>query len=137
MKLETHPLSSRVVKVFGVLCLAAVAGCGAGSGTTPPTAPSPPSATENIVYTAIGASDAAGVGSSAVCIPFTECPNGMGYVQVIARRLAEGRQVKLPTSSSRRRAQPELQALAAQYPPSVPPTSSWRRCHSCSATRRS
>jgi lysophospholipase L1-like esterase len=39
------------------------------------------------VYTAVGASDAAGVGSSAVCIPFTDCPGGMGYVPVTVRTL--------------------------------------------------
>jgi lysophospholipase L1-like esterase len=121
MRLETHRLSPRVVKVLGMWCLAAVAGCGAGSGTNPPTAPSPPSPAESVVYTAIGASDAAGVGSSAVCVPFTECPNGMGYVQVIARRLAEGRQLKLLNLGIPGAVlSPELQALAAQYPPSVP-----------------
>ena len=28
-----------------------------------------------------------GVGSSAVCLPFTECPDGMGYVPVTVRTL--------------------------------------------------
>jgi lysophospholipase L1-like esterase len=40
-----------------------------------------------IVYTAIGASDANGVGSSVQCVPFTDCPAGMGYVQVATRQL--------------------------------------------------
>ena len=53
-----------------------------------PTAPSgPPAAGSTIVYTAVGASDAIGYGSSNVCVPFTQCPNGMGYVQVAARAL--------------------------------------------------
>jgi lysophospholipase L1-like esterase len=57
-------------------------------GDKSPTAPSgPPSAGSTIVYTAIGASDAAGVGSSVQCAPFTDCPNGMGYVPVTARTL--------------------------------------------------
>jgi len=53
-----------------------------------PTAPTPPPAVgSTIFYTAIGASDAAGVGSSAECVPFTDCPNGMGYVPVTVRAL--------------------------------------------------
>ncbi|MCC7416358.1 MAG: SGNH/GDSL hydrolase family protein [Acidobacteria bacterium] len=48
------------------------------------------------MYTAIGASDAIGHGSSAACIPFTECPSGLGYVQVAARALrAKGHAVSL------------------------------------------
>ena len=109
----------------GVVSLAAVAGCGAGKGSdggaTSPTAPSPPSPSQTIVYTAIGASDAAGVGSSAVCVPFTECPNGMGYVQVVVRRLSEGRQVKLTNLGVPGAVlSPEIQSLSGQYPPSAP-----------------
>jgi lysophospholipase L1-like esterase len=40
-----------------------------------------------IFYTAVGASDADGVGSSAECLPLTPCPNGMGYVPVTVRAL--------------------------------------------------
>jgi lysophospholipase L1-like esterase len=62
-----------------------------------PTAPSgPPAPGSTIVYTAIGASDANGVGSSVPCSPFTDCPNGMGYVPVAARQLqAQGFTVTL------------------------------------------
>jgi lysophospholipase L1-like esterase len=52
-----------------------------------PTAPSPPAPGSTIFYTAVGASDAAGVGSSAECVPFVDCPNGMGYVPVAVRAL--------------------------------------------------
>jgi lysophospholipase L1-like esterase len=53
-----------------------------------PVAPSgPPSAGSTVVYSAVGASDAMGVGSSAVCLPFTDCPDGMGYVPVTVRAL--------------------------------------------------
>jgi len=46
-----------------------------------------PSPTGNIFdYTAIGASDAIGFGSSNVCFPFTACPNGTGYVQDLGRQ---------------------------------------------------
>ena len=52
-----------------------------------PTDPAPtPSA---ISYTALGASDAIGYGSSSPCVPFSTCPNGTGYVQIVARRLRE------------------------------------------------
>jgi lysophospholipase L1-like esterase len=65
-------------------CVAVSAGCSkAGIGDSP-TAPTPGS---TIVYSAIGASDANGVGSSALCVPFTDCPNGLGYVPVTVRAL--------------------------------------------------
>jgi hypothetical protein len=35
----------------------------------------------------VGASDALGVGSSAACPPFVDCPNGMGYAPIAARDL--------------------------------------------------
>ena len=60
---------------------------GLGDATSP-TAPSGPPATgSTIFYTAVGASDAAGVGSSGECVPFVDCPNGMGYVPVTIRAL--------------------------------------------------
>ena len=70
-------------------CVAVQTGCTKlGIGETSPTAPSPlPAPGSTIVYTAIGASDANGVGSSAQCVPFTDCPNGMGYVPVAVRQL--------------------------------------------------
>jgi lysophospholipase L1-like esterase len=55
-----------------------------------PTSPTPaPNATP--IYSAIGASDAVGVGGSVVCVPFQDCPSGTGYVYVLFRRLTEGR----------------------------------------------
>ena len=71
-------------------CVALLAGCSKlGIGDKSPTAPTPPPTTgSTIVYSAIGASDANGVGSSVVCLPFIpECPNGMGYVPVAVRQL--------------------------------------------------
>jgi lysophospholipase L1-like esterase len=55
--------------------------------TSSPTAPTPPAAGSTIFYTAVGASDANGVGSSAECLFLTPCPNGMGYVPVTVRAL--------------------------------------------------
>jgi lysophospholipase L1-like esterase len=64
-------------------------GCGklGLGGDDNPTAPTPLTPGSSISYTAVGASDANGVGSSAVCLPLVDCPNGMGYVPVTARQL--------------------------------------------------
>jgi lysophospholipase L1-like esterase len=59
--------------------------CGGGTSPTAPTGPLTPGST--IFYTAVGASDANGVGSSAECLFLTPCPNGMGYVPVTVRAL--------------------------------------------------
>jgi lysophospholipase L1-like esterase len=57
-------------------------------GTTTPGGPSPlPEPSSTINYTVFGASDALGVGSSIVCLPYTECPAGKGYVQEAVRQL--------------------------------------------------
>jgi lysophospholipase L1-like esterase len=87
-------------------------------GDNGPTAPTgPPAPGSSIVYTAIGASDANGVGSSSVCFPFTDCPDGKGYVPVGVRTLqAQGftvtiRNLGLPTAVIGR----DFQALGQQY----------------------
>lgn len=41
-------------------------------------------------YTALGASDAVGIGASIPCLPFTDCPGGTGYVPRVLRALREG-----------------------------------------------
>jgi lysophospholipase L1-like esterase len=80
------------------LCLfpliASAAACGS---LISPTSPVDNSTTSSVaIYSAIGASDANGVGSSVVCVPYTTCPDGKGYVQEIARRLqASGKTVTL------------------------------------------
>jgi lysophospholipase L1-like esterase len=76
----------------------ATAACGSsGSSTTPatPTSPTPPAAGAAIRYTALGASDANGVGASVSCVPFTPCDNGTGYVPTLARLLRTSREVTL------------------------------------------
>jgi lysophospholipase L1-like esterase len=73
-----------------LLAVSLASACSAGSKPSPsgPSQPSPiPDPSAGINYTAIGASDAAGVGSSVECVPFFDCPNGMGYVQVATRQL--------------------------------------------------
>jgi lysophospholipase L1-like esterase len=84
-----------------------------------PTAPSPvgpPAPSEPIHYTAIGASDANGVGSSEPCLPFASCETGMGYVPVLARQLRASRQVTVmnlgfPASVL----SPAIEAVARQH----------------------
>ena len=77
----------------------------------------PPSAGATIIYAAIGASDALGVGSSVPCLPFVDCPDGMGYVQVASRQLrAQGFSVTVsnlgvPTSVIGR----DFELLGQQY----------------------
>jgi lysophospholipase L1-like esterase len=75
------------IAVVGI-CLAGSLACdrlGLGSGG--PSAPTPLAPGSTINYSAVGASDANGVGSSVVCLPLVDCPNGMGYVPVTARQL--------------------------------------------------
>ena len=64
---------------------------GLGTPTEPTPTPSPSAGP--IFYTAIGASDGIGFGSSNVCIPLaTSCADGKGYVQILDRQLqATGR----------------------------------------------
>jgi len=75
--------------VASCIWLAAVTACDKlGGDKGSPTGPSgPPTAGSSITYAAIGASDANGLGSSAVCGFLEACPSGMGYVPVAARQL--------------------------------------------------
>jgi lysophospholipase L1-like esterase len=52
-----------------------------------PTEPTPPADPNVVNYTAIGASDAIGFGSTMPCLPFADCPDGTGYVQRVTRTL--------------------------------------------------
>lgn len=79
--------------------------------------PTEPSNGADVFYTAIGASDAIGFGGSVACIPFSECPNGTGYVQQIARRLQSGgKKVSLSNLGIPGAVlSPETQAIANSY----------------------
>lgn len=60
-------------------------------GDTPNPNPNGPSGGSNAVfYSAISASDGTGFGSSNVCLPFADCPEGTGYVQRVVRELRNG-----------------------------------------------
>jgi acyl-CoA thioesterase I len=77
-----------------ILLLAAPACSSTDDGDPGGPGPTPPGSA--VEYTALGASDAIGIGSSAPCLPFVACPEGRGYVQIIARELQrEGRVVTL------------------------------------------
>jgi lysophospholipase L1-like esterase len=72
--------------LVGLLGAASVA-CSNG-GPESPTGPGPsPQPNSTIHYSAIGASDAIAYGASVPCIPYTDCPDGRGYVQVTTRDL--------------------------------------------------
>ena len=104
---------------LSVLSIASVAACSKlGIGDKSPTAPSPPSAGSTIVYTAVGASDAIGIGASVECgFLAATCPNGTGYVPVTVRQLtAQGFTVNsqnlgIPTAVIGR----DFQTLGLQY----------------------
>ena len=71
---------------LSTMVVVAVLAAGCTRATDSPTAPSPGSA---VSYSALGASDGIGFGGTVPCVPFTECPNGTGYVQRLTRRLQE------------------------------------------------
>jgi lysophospholipase L1-like esterase len=81
----TRPTPYRVLILVAALTFWSAA-CGKDSPTSPTPAPS-----TTPVYSAIGASDAVGVGGSVVCVPFQDCPGGTGYVYVLFRRLTADR----------------------------------------------
>ncbi len=98
----------------------ATTGCTTAGGSTPttPTPADPLTPGLAVVYSAIGSSDATGHGSSNECvIPFAECPDGLGNVQVAIRTLkARGftvtsRNLGIPTAVISR----TFQALGQQY----------------------
>ncbi len=85
------PCQMKLIGLFATILV--ISACGV---VTNPTTPSDPASTNAMVYAAVGASDANGVGSSAPCLPYVSCPDGKGYVQVIARRYtAAGKTVTL------------------------------------------
>ena len=93
--------------------LLAVAGAACKSGSRGPTEPTP---NNIVIYSAIGASDGLGVGSSVVCTPLVPCSNGTSYVSLLERRFrGEGREVTLINLSFPGAVlSPTIQALARQ-----------------------
>ena len=74
-----------------------------------PTSPTNPTPSAPIHYTPVGASDVLGIGSTAPCVPFGDCPTGKGYAFVAAAQLrTQGYSVTvtqrgLPTATISRR----------------------------------
>lgn len=99
MRNDSINIQRRRAYVLGIGLLGIViGGCDLIDKTESPTAPSPVTtlpADAPVHYTAIGASDANGVGSSVPCFPFTACEDGTGYVPVLVRQLQGSRQVTL------------------------------------------
>jgi lysophospholipase L1-like esterase len=83
-----HDRGASPIRRIGLTAALILAMIGCSKLGKSPTAPSgPPAAGSTVTYTAIGASDANGVGSSVPCAPFDQSCNGMGYVFVAARQL--------------------------------------------------
>ena len=75
------------VLLIGLIAATGSLACNNG-GLESPTGPGPiPQPNTTVYYTAIGASDAIGFGASLSCIPYADCPDGRGYVQVTTREL--------------------------------------------------
>jgi lysophospholipase L1-like esterase len=102
-----------------VLLLAALSACTPGSS---PTAPSPlPHPGEELVYAALGASDALGIGGSAPCLPFVPCPDGTGYVQIVARQLGTTHRVLLTNLGIPAAVlSPRIQEIGSEHGLSIP-----------------
>ena len=117
MSVKSHSPILRIVVVISVMVMSQ--GCDKlGLGASPTQPSGPPAAGSTIVYSAVGASDANGVGSSVPCAPFDiECSGGMGYVPVTTRSLkTQGFNVTLlnlgiPTAVIGR----DFQTLGQQY----------------------
>ncbi|MBE3135736.1 MAG: SGNH/GDSL hydrolase family protein [Acidobacteria bacterium] len=104
-----------------IALLLSLTACSSRTGT--PSAPSPtPEPGAPIFYTAIGASDAAGIGSTVPCLPFTTCAEGTGYVPIVARDLArDGATVTLMNMGIPAAVlSPRIQAIGAAYGRSAP-----------------
>ena len=116
MSVKGHSPILRIFLVVSVMALSQ--GCDKLGLGTSPTPIGPPASGSTVFYTAVGASDANGVGSSVPCAPFDiECAGGMGYVPVTTRQLkAQGFAVTMlnlgiPTAVIGR----DFQTLGQQY----------------------
>ncbi len=82
----SHSPKRRILPALSLL-LALTGACAKNDSSGSPTSPSgPPAAGSALVYSAVGASDVMGIGSTTPCFLFEDC-NGTGYVWVAARQL--------------------------------------------------
>jgi lysophospholipase L1-like esterase len=107
--LKSNAMIRNGSRTFVGVVVACSVSCGGGNDLTGPSSIPTPNST--IIYTAIGASDALGIGATVSCVPYEDCPNGRGYVHTAVRGLrAGGFTVRLnnlgwPTSTLSRRLQ--------------------------------
>lgn len=81
-----------IYKSLAVIFVLILTAAACNSSSDEPDSPTGPSPAGPIHYAAIGASDGIGIGSSSPCAPFSDCPDGAGYVQILRRDLiATGR----------------------------------------------
>jgi lysophospholipase L1-like esterase len=81
-----------IIHACAAALLVGLAACSSKNDDTgggSPNGPSPGGGSGPVGYTAIGASDTTGFGSSSPCLPFADCPNGTGYVQRVVRDLRD------------------------------------------------
>jgi lysophospholipase L1-like esterase len=109
--------SARLARLLALLAAAVTTAC-----TNSASGPSPTPSPNEVHYTAVGASDAVGVGASTPCMLFSACPDGTGYVPTIARELAAGGKtvtlmnLGIPAAVLG----PGLQAIGIQYGRTIP-----------------
>ncbi|HXE79202.1 MAG TPA: SGNH/GDSL hydrolase family protein [Vicinamibacterales bacterium] len=105
------------------LCLVVLTAACGSKGEDDDGGPGPSPMPNTVRYTAIGASDAIGFGSSVPCVPFdTVCANGRGYVAIIARTLrSSGKEVILSNLGVPGQVLgPEIQQIGNTYGRGIP-----------------
>jgi lysophospholipase L1-like esterase len=93
MTWRTRTVWSKAARVGAAALILGLAACSSkkdddGGGTDNPNGPSGGSS-NTVYYSAVSASDGTGFGSSSPCLPFTDCPNGTGYVQRVVRDMRD------------------------------------------------
>jgi lysophospholipase L1-like esterase len=97
MTFSWRPAFRLASRALVLVALIAAAAC---DNNDNPTQPTPPANPNEVFYTAVGASDGIGIGSTVPCFPLADCPDGTGYVPLTARRLkADGKIVTLTNLS--------------------------------------
>jgi lysophospholipase L1-like esterase len=105
--------------LFASLLTLWLAGCSRSQDSSPAPGPTPGTP---ISYTAIGASDAIGIGSTVPCVPLTQCEGGRGYVPITARELGAGGSTGTLTNLGIPGAvlSPAIQTIGNQYNRGIP-----------------
>jgi lysophospholipase L1-like esterase len=113
--------TARTIRMLVLLGSLTSSACGLFDKNESPTSPTPvtgpPAPNAAVHYTALGASDTNGIGSSVPCAPFDACPNGMSYVSVLERTLRSGGRSVTLTNRGIIGAvlSPTIESIARQY----------------------